>query len=395
MGYLFCEKCGGYYELQKGENIDDFWGCECGGKFEYYETLDVLKYPDNNQDIGGYSKESMESYDKLKKAIKRYNDEKSGFNRENLSLKALLIGFIIGLIPVPFITSIIGGILVGFIAGGSYKRGAFHGLIAGIISLSAPIYILTNPLGSGTDLLISIIAISLIVSIIPTVIASLFGTAIRKRVTLSSRMDPYKYTSSGSKIKWWNNMDSKGQAILIIAAYFIVIALFVPFINFNDLNYISNDVSSVFQPQVAVNTSSDIDEQLKVKAFQMIEKDGYWSSYQRKLKNNLVKGDYYIGGMVFENAEIDKDSIKVSSLTNDSFIVQYEAIHNAAYISNQGNTVYFEIVYIYTEKAVKEDEEWILAGYTKKPIYLEDESYKSWYSQSKNLWYREKINSTN
>lgn len=32
MGYLICDKCGGYYELQPGESPDDFEMCECGGK---------------------------------------------------------------------------------------------------------------------------------------------------------------------------------------------------------------------------------------------------------------------------------------------------------------------------------------------------------------------------
>lgn len=33
--YLICEKCGGYYELQKGESHDDFEKCDCGGKLRY------------------------------------------------------------------------------------------------------------------------------------------------------------------------------------------------------------------------------------------------------------------------------------------------------------------------------------------------------------------------
>lgn len=34
--FLVCNKCGGYYELQKGESPDDFsLECECGGNLEY------------------------------------------------------------------------------------------------------------------------------------------------------------------------------------------------------------------------------------------------------------------------------------------------------------------------------------------------------------------------
>jgi tetratricopeptide (TPR) repeat protein len=41
MGYLVCDKCGGYYELQSGETPEDFTTeCECGGKLAYSENLD-------------------------------------------------------------------------------------------------------------------------------------------------------------------------------------------------------------------------------------------------------------------------------------------------------------------------------------------------------------------
>jgi|GEM_PF-1375839 hypothetical protein len=44
MGYLKCNKCGGYYELQPGENPSDFSNkCQCGGKLEYVENLNEGK----------------------------------------------------------------------------------------------------------------------------------------------------------------------------------------------------------------------------------------------------------------------------------------------------------------------------------------------------------------
>nr|WP_319372831.1 hypothetical protein [uncultured Methanobacterium sp.] len=43
MGYLKCEKCGGYYELQKGESPNDFETCECGGKLKNIERLSDIK----------------------------------------------------------------------------------------------------------------------------------------------------------------------------------------------------------------------------------------------------------------------------------------------------------------------------------------------------------------
>jgi len=40
MTYLICERCGGYYQLQEGERVEDFSDeCECGGKLFYTENL--------------------------------------------------------------------------------------------------------------------------------------------------------------------------------------------------------------------------------------------------------------------------------------------------------------------------------------------------------------------
>jgi hypothetical protein len=49
LGYLVCETCKGYYKLKKGESIDDFERCQCGGKFKYIKNLDELKSIRDNQ----------------------------------------------------------------------------------------------------------------------------------------------------------------------------------------------------------------------------------------------------------------------------------------------------------------------------------------------------------
>lgn len=42
-GYLVCEQCGNYYELQRGESPDDFHlVCECGGKLGYKKSIEFL-----------------------------------------------------------------------------------------------------------------------------------------------------------------------------------------------------------------------------------------------------------------------------------------------------------------------------------------------------------------
>jgi len=42
MGYLICDKCEGYYELQSGEKMGDFDKCRCGGKLSWVAKIGVL-----------------------------------------------------------------------------------------------------------------------------------------------------------------------------------------------------------------------------------------------------------------------------------------------------------------------------------------------------------------
>lgn len=79
MGYLVCEECEGYYELQQGESPDDpqnlrFWDsenkvfesfsdeCECGGKLKYVENLDNVvedPEPQKNKTDGGNNRKKF------------------------------------------------------------------------------------------------------------------------------------------------------------------------------------------------------------------------------------------------------------------------------------------------------------------------------------------------
>ncbi|NYB53005.1 MAG: hypothetical protein HVN35_10675 [Methanobacteriaceae archaeon] len=40
-GFLICESCGNYYQLQEGESINDFESCHCGGKLRFIESIDI------------------------------------------------------------------------------------------------------------------------------------------------------------------------------------------------------------------------------------------------------------------------------------------------------------------------------------------------------------------
>ncbi|MDP2837224.1 MAG: hypothetical protein Q8N97_09630 [Methanobacteriaceae archaeon] len=48
MGYIICEECGGYYELQSGEFADDFENCQCGGNLKLVEDSFLKSGPENN-----------------------------------------------------------------------------------------------------------------------------------------------------------------------------------------------------------------------------------------------------------------------------------------------------------------------------------------------------------
>ncbi len=75
MGFLFCEKCNGYYELQEEESPEDFEVCNCGGKLKYFNSLDEQhdKSSNNKQSsnrnhviIGsGYSEKKLSKYNKI------------------------------------------------------------------------------------------------------------------------------------------------------------------------------------------------------------------------------------------------------------------------------------------------------------------------------------------
>lgn len=49
MGYVICEKCGGYYELEEGESLDNFKTCQCGGTLKYLE--DELKEAKSSENL--------------------------------------------------------------------------------------------------------------------------------------------------------------------------------------------------------------------------------------------------------------------------------------------------------------------------------------------------------
>lgn len=92
MGFLVCNKCGGYYELQKGEVPEDFADrCECGGKLEFKKTRDVSNQGKITTDL---------------------------FNPQNVGILALISYWLVLTIISGIILSFIFGFPWGIIAGG-------------------------------------------------------------------------------------------------------------------------------------------------------------------------------------------------------------------------------------------------------------------------------------
>lgn len=50
-GYLECENCGGYYELQVGESPEDFEKCQCGGNLKYTSSKPSNNLSDSSKSI--------------------------------------------------------------------------------------------------------------------------------------------------------------------------------------------------------------------------------------------------------------------------------------------------------------------------------------------------------
>lgn len=64
-GYLVCESCKGYYQLNQNESPTDFESCECGNSLEYFRTLEEVKIRIYQTD----SPESELNYEEMAKLL--------------------------------------------------------------------------------------------------------------------------------------------------------------------------------------------------------------------------------------------------------------------------------------------------------------------------------------
>ena len=165
LGYLVCEKCGGYYELKKGEALNDFKSCDCGGKLKYVKNLDnELKKMSKCQFCGTENLKNDEFCGSCGKPL-NYITEKppkkiSGINSPNQSEKtkkneidiiAIVSGLITAIIlyfiyflSIYIIPALFSGIVAGFFTSNeSYKKSILYGAITSVVGISI-CYIIIN-----------------------------------------------------------------------------------------------------------------------------------------------------------------------------------------------------------------------------------------------------------
>ena len=86
MGYLKCQKCGGYYKLHEGESLNDFTQCSCGGSLIYTESIDESKVHEEDLKVSTTSGKSEK--------LERPESEEKKHSNFELSKIGLIIMFI-------------------------------------------------------------------------------------------------------------------------------------------------------------------------------------------------------------------------------------------------------------------------------------------------------------
>ncbi|MDO8869800.1 MAG: hypothetical protein Q7V10_03510 [Methanobacteriaceae archaeon] len=67
-GYLICENCNGYYQLQEGESPSEFDLCECGGHLNYQETHNFISKKKNGTDTTQLEEDQLD-YEEIQEMV--------------------------------------------------------------------------------------------------------------------------------------------------------------------------------------------------------------------------------------------------------------------------------------------------------------------------------------
>ena len=181
MGYLICDECAGYYQLQEGEYPEDFSSCQCGGHLEYVEeiekqNIDVVEKPETFAGI----------FQTL--PIRRITGILSGalimflpylmFSADPYSAAFVYNS------NLPFLIWGAGGFTAALIAGGNLKSSASNGFysafISGLFIIIYYFWIITNPFTSPilADNLALFGALCVVYMLVPSICSMLGGLII-------------------------------------------------------------------------------------------------------------------------------------------------------------------------------------------------------------------------
>lgn len=228
MGYLICNDCKQYYELQPGEKPEDFSDkCHCNGILIYEESIDFFN--PNRTEEGDDNQRKKAKYDNIS------NESSYSFNRDlnhltnlisNINDKINPMGIAIGLvfsIIVLFVSSIIfSGFIVGLL--GMTIYGILTILVMTLVGGFVSGFVASNDIEEGSInggflTLILLIAVGLLLGLITFVTMGIYASAMH---ALGSLSNVGATSLSGFNT---NSFNSLGNIILNIVYAIITIIL--------------------------------------------------------------------------------------------------------------------------------------------------------------------------
>jgi len=248
MGYLVCEKCEGYYELQENESPQDFSSCECGGNLKFVENLSEYYHIPEKPATKG--ERSFLEFFKLKSLFLGavvwiiLDSQLYGMSYYNLSVYYLGDIALFSLVATQLISSVV----TGYISGKQFKTGLFNGAILGLIFSIALYFLKSN------NEITSIILLGLLILL--GCIGGTIGVLIKKGASgLTSRIRKKEEDNSveigdkdieTKKINWTRDMAGWlfGGAVLLLFFSYTLFGGILMFIAV--LIYVSGNYTAIY-----------------------------------------------------------------------------------------------------------------------------------------------------
>ena len=234
MGYLICNDCKQYYELEPGEKPEDFSSkCSCDGLLVYKDNLDFFN-PNNTEDEIDRQTNKNQYSNTSNKSGYSFNGDLNNLKNliNNINNKINPMGIAIGLIfsiIVLFVSSIIfSGFLVGLLGITIYgiltilAMTLIGGFVTGVISSND---IEEGGINGGFLTLILLIAVGLLLGLITFVTMGIYATVLHTLASLGNIPGATSALSGSSG----NSLNSIGNSILNIFYAIITVVLSLVF----------------------------------------------------------------------------------------------------------------------------------------------------------------------